>query len=66
MTQNTPRIFKYNDKTFPDPGSEHSVETVRQTLIPFFPELTHCRINETTTADGEQLIEFIKQAATKG
>ncbi len=64
MSEKT-RLFKYRDKTFPDPGAEHSVEAVRQVLVTFFPELARCRID--TNEEGDTIVvEFVKQATTKG
>ena len=61
-----PRIFKYADKTFPDPGPEYSVEQIRQHLCAFFPELGHAKTEEKTLADGTQEITFSKQVTRKG
>ncbi|WP_420640498.1 PRTRC system protein C [Candidatus Leptofilum sp.] len=61
-----PRIFKYADKSFPDPGPEYSVEQVLQHLRTFFPELGHARTEEKTLADGTREITFSKQVTRKG
>lgn len=60
------RIFKYADKSFPDPGAEYSVEQVLQHLRTFFPELGHARTEEKTLADGTREITFSKQVTRKG
>ncbi|MFQ5401740.1 MAG: PRTRC system protein C [Anaerolineae bacterium] len=61
-----PRIFKYADKSFPDPGPEYSVEQVLQHLRTFFPELGHARTEKRTLPDGTREITFSKQVARKG
>ena len=61
-----PRIFKYADKTFPDPGAEYSVEQVLAHLRTFFPELGHAKTEEKTLDNGTQEITFSKQVTRKG
>lgn len=61
-----PRIFKYADKSFPDPGAEYSVAQVLQHLRTFFPELGHAKTEEKTLADGTREITFSKQVTRKG
>ena len=60
------RIFKYADKTFPDPGAEYSVEQVLAHLRTFFPELGHAKTEEKTLDNGTQEITFSKQVTRKG
>ncbi len=60
------RVFKYGDKTFPDPGSEYTSEQVLQHLKGFFPELGHAKIEEKTLDDGTLEITFSKQVTRKG
>ncbi len=62
----SPRIFKYADKSFPDPGPDYSVAQVLQHLCTFFPELGHARTEEKTLADGTREITFSKQVTRKG
>ncbi len=62
----TRRVFKYGDKTFPDPGSDYTPEQVLQHLKGFFPELGHARIEEKTLDDGTLEITFSKQVTRKG
>lgn len=70
MTQQTstlqPRIFKYGDKTFPDPGSEYSIEQVLTHLKTFFPELGHAKTEEKQLENGVLEITFSKQITRKG
>ena len=69
-TETTPpparRIFRYGDKTFPDPGAEYSVDNVLHHMCAFFPELGHAKTEEKTLADGTQEITFSKQVTRKG
>lgn len=61
-----PRIFKYADKTFPDPGPEYSVEQLLAHLRTFFPELGHAKTEERELPDGTREITFSKQVTRKG
>ena len=60
------RVFRYGDKSFPDPGSEYSVEQVLQHLRTYFPGLGHAKTEEKTLADGTLEIIFSKQVTRKG
>ena len=60
------RVFRYGDKTFPDPGAEYSVEQVLQHLRTYFPELGHAKTEEKTLDDGTLEIAFSKQVTRKG
>jgi PRTRC genetic system protein C len=62
----TRRVFKYGQRTFPDPGPEYSTEQVLNHLRAFLPELGHARIDEKTLADGTLEITFSKQVTRKG
>ena len=62
----TRRIFKYGDTTFPEPGTEYSVEQVLQHLRTYFPELGHAKTEEKTLDDGTLEITFSKQVTRKG
>lgn len=66
IDSHSPRIFKYADKSFPDPGPEYSAAQVLQHLRTFFPELGHARMEEKTLADGTREITFSKQVTRKG
>lgn len=63
---NIRRVFKYGDKTFPDPGAEYSVEQVLQHLRTYFPELGHAKTEEKVLDDGTMEITFSKQVTRKG
>ena len=66
IDSHSPRIFKYADKSFPDPGAEYSVEQVLQHLRAFFPELGHAKKEERELPDGTREITFSKQVTRKG
>jgi PRTRC genetic system protein C len=60
------RVFRYGDKTFPDPGNEYTPEQVLAHLRGFFPELGHAKTEEKTLDDGTLEITFSKQVTRKG
>lgn len=60
------RVFIYGDHRFVDPGSEYTVEHVKDHLSMYFPELAHATIEEKTLPDGTVEINFRKQVARKG
>lgn len=61
-----PRVFRYGDHTFADPGPAYSVDQVRSHLAAYFPELGRATAEETTRPDGAVEITFRKQVTTKG
>jgi PRTRC genetic system protein C len=65
-TTYTRRIFRYGDKTFPDPGSEYSPEQVLNHLKTYLPELGHAKTEEKLLEDGTLEITFSKQVTRKG
>ena len=60
------RIFKYGDRTIKDPGPQYTLEQVRASLIPYFPELAVSTHRERTLDNGDVEITFQKQTTTKG
>ena len=42
------RIFVYDDREFPDPNPEMSVEQVKTTLADFYGEIANASVKETT------------------
>ena len=60
------RVFRYGDKTFPDPGSEYTPEQVLNHLKTYFPELGHAKTEENLLEDGTLEITFSKQVTRKG
>ena len=61
-----PRIFKYLDFTFPEPGAEFTAEQVRQHLAGIYPEIAYASTEEKELPDGTVEITFRKQIARKG
>ena len=60
------RTFKYDGKTFPDPGSEYTITQVLNHLRTYFPELGNAKTEETTLPDGTLEVTFSKQITRKG
>ena len=60
------RIFKYADHTIPDPGSQYTIEQVRQSLVAYFPELARATHTTKKLSDGRREVKFQKQTTTKG
>jgi PRTRC genetic system protein C len=60
------RVFRYGDKTFPDPGAEYTAEQVLQHLQTYLPELGHAKTEEKLLEDGTLEITFSKQVTRKG
>ncbi len=60
-----PRIFVYDNRTFPDPGENLTVEQVKQQLAQFMPELGNAQVQERKEADNT-VYEFQRRVGTKG
>jgi PRTRC genetic system protein C len=65
-TTYTRRVFRYGDKSFPDPGSGYTPEQILTTLKGYFPELGHAKTEEKLLEDGTLEITFSKQVTRKG
>lgn len=59
------RVFKYSDHVIQDPGPQHTIEQVRQSLVMYFPELAKAT-HTTKKVGGRTEITFQKQTTTKG
>ena len=59
------RIFVYDDREFPDPDPNMSVEEVKSMMTDFFPELANAEVREHTRGD-DTLHEFVRRVGTKG
>lgn len=59
------RIFVYDDREFPDPDPEMSVEQVKQTLSDFYGEIANASVKETVRGN-DTIIEFQRRVGTKG
>ncbi len=60
------RVFKYDGKTYEDPGAEYTIEQIKQHLAGTFPEVAQAKAEEKTLDDGTLEITFVKRAGTKG
>ncbi len=59
------RVFVYDDREFPDPDPEMSVEHVKQTLADFYGEIANASVKETARGN-DTIIEFQRRVGTKG
>ena len=59
------RIFVYDDREFPDPDPEMSVEQVKATLSDFYGEIANASVKETQRGD-DTIHEFQRRVGTKG
>ena len=59
------RIFAYDDREFPDPDPEMTVEQVKQTLADFYGEIANASVKETQRGE-DTIIEFQRRVGTKG
>ncbi len=59
------RVFVYDDREFPDPDPEMTVEQVKATLADFYGEIANASVKETTRGD-DTIFEFQRRVGTKG
>ena len=59
------RIFVYDDREFPDPDPEMTVEQVKQTLSDFYGEIANASVKETQRGE-DTIFEFQRRVGTKG
>ena len=59
------RIFIYDEREFPDPDPNLSVDEVKRMMTDFFPELQNAEVKEANR-DGDTLYEFVRRVGTKG
>ena len=59
------RIFVYDDREFPDPDPEMTVEQVKATLADFYGEIANASVKETTRGE-DTIFEFQRRVGTKG
>ena len=59
------RVFVYDDREFPDPDPEMSVDQVKSTLSDFYGEIANASVKETTRGD-DTIYEFQRRVGTKG
>ncbi len=59
------RVFVADNREFPDPDPNLSVEEVKKLLADFLPELHNAEVKEIEK-DGKHYVQFIKKVGTKG
>ena len=59
------RVFVYDDREFPDPDPEMSVDQVKATLSDFYGEIANASVKETNRGD-DTIYEFQRRVGTKG
>ena len=59
------RIFVYDDREFPDPNPEMTVEQVKATLSDFYGEIANASVKETGRGE-DTIFEFQRRVGTKG
>ena len=57
--------FVYDDREFPDPDPEMSVDQVKATLADFYGEIANASVKETKRGD-DTVYEFQRRVGTKG
>ncbi len=58
------RVFVYDDREFPDPDPEMSVEQVKQTLADFYGEIANASVKETQRGE-DTIYEFQRRVGTR-
>ena len=59
------RIFVYDNREFPDPDPDMTVDEVKASLADFLPELASATVQETTRQE-DTIYQFQRQVGTKG
>ncbi|MDE3268521.1 MAG: hypothetical protein OYI31_08755 [Chloroflexota bacterium] len=59
------RIFVYDDREFPDPDPEMTVDQVKATLADFYGEIANASVKETTRGE-DTIYEFQRRVGTRG
>ena len=59
------RIFVYDDREFPDPDPQMSVEQVKATLSDFYGEIANASVKEIPRGE-HTIYEFQRRVGTKG
>ena len=59
------RIFVYDDREFPDPDPQMSVEQVKAVLSDFYGEVANASVKETQRGQ-DTIFEFQRRVGTKG
>ena len=59
------RLFVYDDREFPDPDPQMSVEQVKNTLSDFYGEIANASVKESQRGE-DTIYEFQRRVGTKG
>ena len=59
------RLFVYDDREFPDPAPQMSVEQVKNTLSDFYGEIANASVKESQRGE-DTIYEFQRRVGTKG
>ena len=59
-------VFVYDDREFPDPDPEMSVDQVKATLSDFYGEIANASVKETTSAATTPSTSSSGRVGTKG
>ena len=59
------RVFVADNREFPDPDPNLSIDEVKKMLADFMPELHNADVKETEK-DGKTYVQLIKKVGTKG
>ena len=59
------RVFVADNREFPDPDPNLSIEEVKKLLADFLPELHNAEVKESDKGD-KHYVQFIKKVGTKG
>ena len=59
------RVFVYDDREFPDPDPQMSVEQVKATLADFYGEIANASVKESNRGENT-IYEFQRRVGTKG
>ena len=59
------RIFVYDDREFPDPDPQMTVDQVKGTLSDFYGEIANASVKETKRGN-DTIYEFQRRVGTKG
>ena len=59
------RVFVYDDREFPDPDPQMSVEQVKNTLSDFYGEIANASVKESQRGE-DTIYEFQRRVGTKG
>ncbi len=60
------RIFVVDEREFPDPDPSLTPDQVRESLVPFFPELSNAEVVPAVKRGDDEIIELKRRVGTKG